>query len=151
MTSVSEVSLWEQDSANFASQEFKATNDNRQLTGNGYSNFLPTWSPDGDYIAYLTLVSDDQYQLNTILADGGDPIPYPHLPPGSLFEIAWRPTLQEVIVEIVSVDFADPANDYFIAQSRPKLKLRATIKSPVYGASFSSPAIYRRVGMAVTY
>ncbi len=88
-----------------------ATRETRQLTDNAQSNFSPTWSPDGRTIAYLTLEDEDVYQLNIIPADGSGPaIPYPQLPPGPFFEIAWRPVAQEFAVEVVAVDFEDPAN-----------------------------------------
>ncbi|MFQ5434880.1 MAG: hypothetical protein ACE5FD_08385, partial [Anaerolineae bacterium] len=87
------------------------TRETLQLTENLQVINTFTWSPDGRYVAYLASAGENGRQLNIIPADGSGPvIPYAQLAAGPYYELAWRPNPKEVAVEVVQVDFTDPAS-----------------------------------------
>jgi Tol biopolymer transport system component/imidazolonepropionase-like amidohydrolase len=45
----------------------------RKLTTNGDGEFMPSWSPDGQRIVYVTWLGDKGGQIYSVSANGGDP------------------------------------------------------------------------------
>lgn len=45
----------------------------KKLTTNGDGEFMPTWSPDGSRIAYVTWLGDKGGQIYSVSSNGGDP------------------------------------------------------------------------------
>ncbi|MBX5455780.1 MAG: S9 family peptidase [Thermogemmatispora sp.] len=69
----------------------------RQLTVGDYQDFAPRWSPQGDYLAFLSTRHGGQPQLFLLSLHGGEARQLTHLPNG-VSEYSWRPDGQALLV-----------------------------------------------------
>ncbi len=69
----------------------------RQVTAGDQQDFAPRWSPQGDFLAFLSTRNGGQPQLFLLPLQGGEARQLTHLPNG-VSEYSWRPDGQALLV-----------------------------------------------------